>query len=232
MKTDLTENESIAWLEVGCGNGINCISLAQAALSSSFDGVDFIEEMVASGKKNALTANVESRVSFHVGDVLSLDKHRKLKPAYDVVFTNRCLINLNSFTLQAQALQQLTSKIKKGGFLFLIENVQQTYDRQNELRTSVGLAKRTPDSYNLFLDEPKFLEFATHLVELVEVIDFGSLHDVMLYVLVPMISDGKVDYDHPIVQAATNLLLSNPSTLLNSFGSFGQNRLYAFKKQS
>jgi len=50
-------------------------------------------------------------------------------------------------------------------------------------------------------------------------------------VLVPMITDGNVDYEHPIVAAVTKLLLSNPEEFGNSFGDFGQNRLYVFKKE-
>jgi hypothetical protein len=52
----------------------------------------------------------------------------------------------------------------------------------------------------------------------------------MLYVLVPATNGGEVDYDHPLVEAATKLSVAASSTRSGPFGSAGQNRLYLCKK--
>lgn len=217
-------------LEVGCGNGHNCFRLFDRNPHASFTGVDFIPEMIASARERQSSDPRYRAMRFVVGNVLELDGCAELEERYEVVFTDRCLINLNSHELQAAALDQLCRKTADGGHVVLIENVLGTHREQNRLRESVGLSPRQPAEFNRFLDETRFLAHAAGELTLLEVEDFASLHDVVLYVLVPMLNDGEVDYDAPVVRAATELLLSVPEELRNGFGSFGQNRLYLFKK--
>ena len=99
------------------------------------------------------------------------------------------------------------------------------------MRESVGLKPRTPDAFNLFIDESRFLAYAQKKLSLLAVEDFASLHDVVLYVLLPMLNNGNVDYDSPLILAATKLLLSMPDEFSGKFGNFGQNRLYFFRKE-
>jgi hypothetical protein len=67
-------------------------------------------------------------------------------------------------------------------------------------------------------------------LNLVETEDFGSLHDLILYTLVPAINGGEVDYSHPLVEAATVLSLKTAQDNPGAFGTFGQNRLYVCQK--
>ena len=115
----------------------------------------------------------------------------------------------------------------------MIENPMCTYSRQNQAREILGLKSRSPADFNHFLDERRILEYAKNQCGLVHLAteDFISLHDLMLYVLVPATNGGVVDYDHPIVKAATDLNIGFSANEENSFGSFGQNRLYLFRKQ-
>lgn len=219
-------------LEVGCGNAHNCFMLSGLLPHFTFTGVDFIPEMIVSANEIKASDSRFAALTFVVGNVLSLDDCVGLEAEYDIVFTDRCLINLNSHELQRNALDQLCRKTAPGGNVILIENVQQTYGKQNRLRQSVGLAARTPDAYNLFIDEASFLSHAEAVLDLVEVDDFASLHDLLLYVLVPMLNNGDTDYDSPLVKAATQLLLSAPESFRRQFGDFGQNRLYVFKKKA
>ncbi len=224
-----TQNECKV-LEVGCGNGHNCFFLSDLLPKFNFTGVDFIPKMISSAKKIKKTNHKYSNMKFFEGNIIELDKNTNLEDKYHIVFTNRCLINLNTHNLQLEALEQLYNKTAEGGYIILLENIEQPYSRQNQLRTSVGLEKRTPDKFNLFINEPKFIAHAEQKLNLIHTENFASLHDIVLYVLVPMINNGKVDYEHPIVSATTKLLLSNPEQLSNLFGDFGQNRLYLFKK--
>lgn len=216
-------------LEVGCGNGHNCFGLAQRLPHFKFTGVDFVPEMITHADSIKATDERFSEIDFFEGNILKLDENAHLDVEYDITFTNRCLINLNTHELQNQALDQLVGKTANGGYIVLIENVKHTYDQQNQLRTLAGLPARTPDKFNLFLDEPKFLEHAQQRLTLVETKDFASLHDVVLYVLVPMINANQVDYDHPLVAAATKLLLADEG-IGGQFGAFGQNRIYVFQR--
>ena len=100
------------------------------------------------------------------------------------------------------------------------------------LEKAIGLAERKPDSYNLFIDEDKFLNYAKRelKLELIDTVDFASLHDIMLYVLIPKINGGEVDYNHPLMNAVTEFLLNIDQSKMGAFGDFGQNRLFLFKK--
>lgn len=218
-------------LEVGCGNGVNCVELAKAFPSLELDGVDYVPEMVAGAVENARGGGVAGRTRFHVGDVNDLAAVTALRPAYDVVFTDRCLINLNTSELQKAAIGALASRVEAGGLLLMIENSLTSYAAQNRCRTALGLDARTPAAFNRFFDESEIRpQIAACGLDLVEVEDFGSLHDLMLYVLVPAINGGTVDYEHPLVQAATTLSIALAGTADAGFGHLGQNRLFVCRR--
>jgi len=226
-----TEKALKSVLEVGCGNGVNCVELARRLPSHTFDGVDFVDEMVSSARSRATENNLNERVRFFVGNVLELNQVSELAKQYDVIFSDRCLINLNTTKLQVEAIGKLAKMLRPGGLLLMIENSKQTYDQQNKLRIILDLPPRTPATFNHFFDEAQILPAikASNLV-LEDVEDFISLHDILLYVLVPAINGGEVDYDHPMVHAATKLSEDSSIAELGEFGKFGQNRLFVCRK--
>lgn len=230
-KTPLAERPDVHILEAGCGNGYNCLALA--GFFSHFDilGVDYVPAMI----DNAWSLQQRDperyrRVAFEVGDVLTLARQPLPLVHYDLVFTDRCLINLNSIELQLRALDELGERVTAGGYLAVLENSQQSYRRQNKCREMVGLPPRVPDPYNLFLDEDRVLPHVQRTFELIHIDDFGSLHDLLLYVLTPLLNGGQVDYLHPIVRSGTELSLALSNVDDAAFGAYGQNRLFLFRK--
>ena len=197
-------------LEVGCGNGRNIAALAASFESYSWTGVDYIPEMISAAKETCPGA------TFHVADVMDLPDIG----SYDVVFTDRMLINLGSVAMQKRAIAKLAALTQ--GSLILIENSRQTKDAQNNLREVVGLPRRMDAEFNLFLNDEEIIPHLKSLFSTVEVEDFGSLHDILLYVLLPATLGDAGHYDHPIMQAVADLCtkVSIPA------GHFGQNRLY------
>jgi len=230
-KTHLYNIRETDVLEVGCGNGHNCFFLSDALPNFNFTGVDYVPEMIKNAKKfQANDSKKYSRILFRTGNILDLKNNKNIKKEYPIVFTDRCVINLNTTALQLEAIDQLLGKVAQDGYLIILENFTQPYKRQNDLRKSVCLPERVPAEYNLFIDEDVLLSHITKSMELTLVDDFGSLHDILLYVLVPMINGGKIDYDNPLVKAATELSISISEKYDNPFGSFGQNRLFLFHK--
>jgi SAM-dependent methyltransferase len=218
-------------LEMGCGNGINCIELAKAFTRVRLDGVDFIPEMVSAATENSEKGEVEDRVRFFVGDAVGVESVLGLRSIYDAVFTVRCLINLNTLALQKRAISALAAKVQPGGYLLMIENSQATYRDQNHCREILGLKSRTPAAFNLFFEEAEIRQHIAEIgLDLIDVEDFISLHDLVLYVLVPAFNGGTVDYDHPLVQAATMLNKEVSAVRPSAFGAFGQNRLFVCRK--
>jgi SAM-dependent methyltransferase len=212
-------------LEAGCGNGRNCLELATLFPESQFTGFDYVPEMIEAAKAAQDVLDTRN-ITFLVGDVR--EPASSVEGPFEVVFTDRCLINLASHEEQLQAIDALSSLLPAGGLLLMIENTLQAYARQNAAREALGLPSRRPPWHNLFFDEEVLYAHLEGRLELLEIEDFASLHDLVLYALVPAVSDGEVDYDHPLVAATTDLLLNHPPA--RTLGAFGQNRLFVFRR--
>lgn len=232
QKTPFYKTGKAHVLEVGCGNGHNCFLLSELLPALQFLGVDYIPEMIRNAEKlkNSNTKKY-SRIAFETGDILDLDNNPRIDDAYDIVFTDRCIINLNTLDLQLRAVDQLSKKVAQNGYLIILENFKQSHERQNDGRIAAGFPKRIPDAYNLFIDEAIFIPHVKKSMELLSIDDFGSLHDLLLYLLLPMIHNGNIMYDHPLVKAAADFSIGLADKYDNPFGSFGQNRLFLFRKK-
>ena len=219
-------------LDVGCGNGYNACAFLKSVADVSVIGVDYSPEMIINARKNAqldVSRRAGTRVEFLVADVLALP----FGPGFDVATTDRCLINLTNIELQKRAIDSIATTVKPGGLFLMLENSQQTHARQNDAREAVGLARRVPAEFNLFLDEDVLLPHCCGEFDVVGVEDFSSLHDLVLYVLAPASGDGQIDYAHPAVAKAAQLTMTLSRRYgYYPFGGFGQNRLYVLRKKT
>ncbi len=234
FRTVAVPERSFDVLEVGCGNGHNLLALAELFPQAQFTGVDYVPEMIAATKTSlkGLPPSTADRIRLHVGDVLDLSAIGGLLPQYDVVFTDRCLINLNTAQKQTLAIEELGRRLKPTGSLILIENSLQTYESQNDCREILGLHRRVPEKFNLFFDETVILPHLHQLFHSVDIEDFISFHDLVLYVLTPLLCNGKVDHSHPLVEAAKKLNITISQSRPSAFGCFGQNRLYHCRRHA
>lgn len=201
-------------LEVGCGNGYNLFELAEMIPTYNFTGIDYIPEMIESANK----LNTLPNVKFEVGDIRSLDDRK-----YDIIFTDRCLINLDNEQEQIEVFDNLAKKLTPQGSLIILENFKEGLSRLNDVRSMLALPEKKQAEYNLFLDNV-WLECAKAEMKLIYEDDFGGLHDLMLYGLF----DG--DYSNPLMDKITkvSLLMSESRTSLKGYG---QNRLYMFQRR-
>ena len=83
------KKKSLKILELGCGNGVNLKSLKTIFPKFEFYGIDYSKEMVKHAKKN------NNNINFIEADITKTNIYNEL-PKFDVIFTNRCLINLKS----------------------------------------------------------------------------------------------------------------------------------------
>jgi len=220
-------------LEVGCGNGVNCFALAESFSAGEFLGVDYVPDMVHHANRSAESRGLTERCQFFEADAMDLDAALGSTTEFDVAFTVRCLINLQNDANQRSALASIASRVRVGGLVFLIENSQKSYGQQNELRQELGLEVREPASFNYFIDETSlFKDLHEIALQHVRTVDISSLHDVVLYVLLPAVNGGVVDYESPIVDAAARLEAGDAGQLTSRFGGFGQNRLFVLRRQT
>ena len=219
-------------LDVGCGNGYNAIAFIENIPNITVVGVDYSSEMVDNAIHNSknLSPEQQQMINFEVADALELPYSEE----FDIVTTDRCIINLTDIEMQKKAIYNCAKSLRQGGTFLMLENSQQSYKNQNDARESVGLLTRQPPSFDLFFDEEIILPYCKSIgLELLQIDDFGSLHDLMLYVILTAADPSKEHYDEPAIvkaaEATMNLVAKGHGY---PFGSFGQNRLYVFCKSN
>ena len=216
--------DGITVLEVGCGNGLNAIALAKQFPKSSFFGIDYSEEMIKQARKN----NTDNTVKFGVDNVIKTNFADKF---FDVVFSDRCIINVQDKQKQKKAINECWRILKPNGLFLMLENSRQSKDMQNDLRESFGLTRRPDAEYNLFLDEKWLIPFLKTKFVIKATEEFAGLHDLVLY-CIGIIATGKEPcYDCKLVKKATQDTIKH----YEKFGKYpnipyGQNKLWVLKK--
>lgn len=216
-------------LEVGCGNGVNIFALNKMIKGLQLYGCDKSEEMLKVAGEEAYKHKIN--LTLHCYDVT------KLAPptlrSFDVIICDRVLINIKSESLRKEAIHNMLWSLKSKGTLIMIENFQENYAEQNMLRRKIGLKNRHWPPFNHFLKR-KELDWMGHSCELIEEKNISSLHDLLVYVVLPKIypkrnAPGKWFYDHPIVNTLTDLIIKGGwSNDLNE--EIGQNTLLVWEK--
>ena len=140
-------------LEIGCGNGSASIEIGRAK-KLGMTCIDFSPDLVALAKKQS-TKWIRGSISFRKQDILQLSE----KPIYDVVFTERCIINLLDWNDQKEALRRMARTLKKNGRLILLEVYKDGNDELNRARREVGLPEIPPAYHNLHLVKEKVVAY-------------------------------------------------------------------------
>ena len=224
------EEENLSILEVGCGNGYNAIAIKEMFKKSIVHGIDFSPEMISNAKKllSEGVINNSDSIGFYVGDAKALNKQELLLDKYDIIITDRCLINLLEEGDLEKGLESIFSKLKKGGAGIFIENFINSRNKQDDLREVVGLHRREIPEFNKFLCEESFLDLIKRYADLIEFRCISSLHDLVLYLLTPSLSNGEVDYQSPIVEKVTDLIIKSDKKFnfnMNISPDIGQNSI-------
>jgi SAM-dependent methyltransferase len=137
-------------LDVGCGDGLTTIRLAEEFPELEFHAIDYSENMID------IAQGVGSRVEFSVGDVTNLED----LPEFDLVISDRCLINLETSTAQSLAIEQIAAHTK---CFIAIENFIEGHNAMNQARACVGLDEIPVRWHNLYLIKGSFMrEVAKH----------------------------------------------------------------------
>jgi SAM-dependent methyltransferase len=153
-------------LDAGCGTGLGTLVLSRRAGYTL--GVDSSSGMLAWARRlqadPAFRAEMSDafsslwdfprdgagRVEYVQGDILDL---QLAPPGYDVITSQRLLINLPSESDQLKALRNLRRHAAEGGLLVLGETTEQGYVRTDDYRARFGLTRLERHWHNLYLDE-------------------------------------------------------------------------------
>lgn len=196
-------------LDLGCGDGLTTLRLAEALPALRFTGMDYAEQMVdlADRRLAVADADVRGRVEFCVGDVTALSEGVGTG-RFDLALSNRCLINLGTPQRQYDALAQISDRLRKGGWYLGTENFVEGHDNLNQAREVMDLPPIPVRWHNLFFVESDFLEQATNIFESVDIVDFSSSYyfatRVVYSALCRMMGE-EPDYHHEIHRRSPDL---------------------------
>jgi len=117
-------------LEIGCGNGYTLSKLSKS-LRCEFVGIDANRAMIAVASGRRLR-----NVTFRVDDILS---PRLKERDFDIVFSERCLMNLETWRAQRKALENIRGFLRKNGHYVMLESFADGLDTLNRARRAIGL---------------------------------------------------------------------------------------------
>lgn len=156
----LSRGQSIA--DVGCGDGL--ATRRYAELVDRCVGIERSERLRGLAEA-AQAAHPISNLEFQAGDVLDLSR---FAGRFDVVVTERVLINLPSWAHQQHAIEQIYAALRPGGMYVMLENTEDGDRALNALREEVGLQAIPQHWHNLFIDWQAFVDFVTPRFAIVE----------------------------------------------------------------
>lgn len=195
-------------LDVGCGDGYSTLRVAAGFPGCRFHGVDYSANMIANARAGLeKMPDLADRVEFGVGDALNLFEAVG-DQKFDVVTSDRCLINLESFEAQASAIGQIADRVKPGGSYVAIENFMEGQNNLTAARTQMALPEIPVRWHNLFFRKSEFLDECSKHFELVAWKDFSSAYYFatrVLYSAICKAEGSEPDYCHPIHQMAGKL---------------------------
>jgi hypothetical protein len=184
-------------------------------------GIDFAEEMIAAATAMLADQHLKGAVRFQVGAVCSL---ANFSECFDLIYTERVLINLPDWQAQRQAIASITGLLADGGLYAMCENSQDGLDQINSLRQRVGLSGITPPWHNRYLRDAELEQASFPGTKLEGVNTYSSTYYFLSRIVNAWLAaqgGREPDYDDPINQLALRL---------PSIGSLGQGRIWLWRK--
>lgn len=211
-------------LDIGCGDGFSTINIFKSFPNCKFLGGDYSEEMIKSAKALLERNKIKSRnIRFEILDVLDLSS---LNQRFDVVISDRCIINLPNERLQKKAIKEIAGILKKRGYYIMVENFIEGHKIMNELRKRVGLKEIPIRWHNTYLTEKFLYNFLPRYFKFVNIKNISSIYYLItrvVYSKLCQIEEREPDYDHPIYKIAVDLD--------ECIGNYGPVNLIVLKKK-
>jgi len=209
--------QKLELLEVGCGNGYTAEYIAKN-LGLSFTAMDFSEEMLELARSRGLEG-----VRFDRADVRGLPYP---EGSFNVLFTERCLINLETWEQQAKALDELARVLRPGGLCLLIEGFTDGLENLNAARSALHLAPIPQPSHNLFFRRAAFTDYIKRdftVLSTPEEENFLSTYYFGSKVLYPaMLGNAQVEYNNKFVEFFS---------MLPAYGAYSYVRQFVLRRR-
>jgi SAM-dependent methyltransferase len=178
-------------LDLGCGNGYTLAQVMAAHPAHSYHGLDFSEDLLAIARGRGLECELRQ------GDARSLPF---ASASFDLVYTQRCLINILDAEEQAEALREIARVLRPGGHYLMIECFTDGLENNNKARRECALPDIREAYHNHYIVKDAFFSALEGLFTALDPAQFGpglqtnflSSHYFVSRVLYPALSKGEV----------------------------------------
>jgi ubiquinone/menaquinone biosynthesis C-methylase UbiE len=132
-------------LDAGCGNGYTLGLLAEDRTPLELFGLEFTNDLLAIARERNLEGCVLDQ-----GDI----RQTRYEDAFfDVVYTERCLINLLDYQEQLKAVREIARILKPSGYYLMLECFTDGLENNNKARREMGLQQIDPAYHNLYFEK-------------------------------------------------------------------------------
>ena len=156
-------------LDIGCGNGYLLSVLRKKWPSVALTGLEYTPEMVALAR-----AREVKDCALVQGDVRKIPFKDR---SWDVVITERCIINVMDRDDQATSLREVARVLRPGGHFLCVEAFTDGLTDLNAARAELGLEPVPMAHHNMWFDKDWFL---STIAPDFEVVDFAATGDATL----------------------------------------------------
>jgi len=214
----INDGDSVA--DIGCGKGYGALYMAWKK-KIKITGIDYSEEMIKEAENNSeqIKNKLKGQAEFLVGDVINSLPNKQ----FNLVYTERCLINLTTWEEQKKAIENISKLVKQGGLFIMQEGSSSSLEKLNKIRVELELSPIEVVWHNLFFEDDKLIEFAKGLFDFVKIDNFASMFTLISRALHPAL----IAPEEPSYKAEINKL----ALKLPNNGDYGYQKIYVFKKR-
>jgi len=207
-------------LDAGCGEGEGTLEYA---------GVPEVSIVAADFSSTRLAKAAERLAGLSNVELLEIDLAQGPPPGrtFDVIVSQRFLINLTDRSLQQRVLAALLECLEPGGLLLMLEGSNDGVRELDELRGLLGLPPIPVKWHNLFFDDGALEAFmAAAGCELEQVEGLGA-YFLLTRGIRPFFEHGELPWDAPFNELAAAPGLAEQLALRDRFSRL---KLWAFRK--
>ncbi|MCC8952087.1 methyltransferase domain-containing protein [Bradyrhizobium sp. Pear77] len=192
-------------VDLGCGNGYTTLRMA-SEIDAEVTGVDFAESLIADTAELAKELGVKNMPDFRVGDITTLPIP---DGSFDVVVTERVLLNMTSVESQRAMLDKIHAMLAPGGLYVMVEGNRDGLAKLNESREALGLVA-IPDRGHgnvgsLKFEEDGFQDIIAGKFATLDTRNFGSYFLISRIVQPMLVAPASPSFDHALNRIARDL---------------------------
>ncbi len=204
-------------LDFGCGNGLAIANLDKK-ITANIIGIDFSTKMIEEAKNN--TKNCRNKITLIEGDHTILET---IDTKFDYIYSERAIINLNSWNEQKDVIIRLVSMLSNNGKYIMCEANQDALDNINYYRKLLSLENIQQPWHNKYLSDEEVYSLNKNGVNVLEENNFSSLYYFLSRVINAAVANDKS------IEPDYNSFINQLALKLPTFGNFSQSKIWVLK---